>query len=140
MDIDQDLSANPRQSVLLKSSRRSTFLARPTDQSEPIYENPNNTPERNQELQQEYKNLQALNRTLGNISDNLEKTKYQLGHFNDTIDGTNGLLDIWLNILGKTEETKALIENPDWHGPPPSTTKLSLRSQEVSLACVSEIV
>ncbi|GAA5806717.1 hypothetical protein MFLAVUS_000065 [Mucor flavus] len=120
MDTDQDLSANHRQSILLKTSRRSTFLARPLDQSEPVYENPNNTPERNNELQQEYNNLQALNRTLGNISDNLEKTKHQLSHFNDTINGTNGLLDMWLKILGKTEETKALIENPDWHGSAPS--------------------
>ncbi|KAI8081213.1 DASH complex subunit Duo1-domain-containing protein [Thamnidium elegans] len=120
MDTDQDPSTNHRQSILLKTSRRSTFLARPLDQSEPVYENPNNTPERNHELQQEYNNLQALNRTLGNISDNLEKTKFQLSHFNDTINGTNGLLDMWLKILEKTEETKALIENPDWHGSSPS--------------------
>lgn len=115
MDTNQD----NRQSILLKTSRRSTFLARHLNQSEAVYENPNNTPERNQELQQEYSNLQALNRTLGNISDNLEKTKNQLSRFNHTINGTNGLLDMWLNILEKTEETKALIENPDWHGSSP---------------------
>lgn len=123
MDAYQDQqtespASNPHQSPVLKPPRRSTFLARPLDQSEPVYENPNNTPERNLELLNQYENLQALNRTLGAISDNLETTKLELNSFNSTIDRTNGLLDLWLQILENTEKTKSLIENPEWHGAP----------------------
>ncbi|KAI9344778.1 DASH complex subunit Duo1-domain-containing protein [Pilaira anomala] len=123
MDAYQDRqiespASNHHQSSVFKPPRRSTFLARPLDQSEPVYENPNNTPERNLELLSQYENLQALNRTLGAISDNLETTKLELNRFNYTINRTNGLLDLWLQILENTEKTKSLIENPEWHGAP----------------------
>lgn len=113
---ESSLTNSNRPSILLRPPRRSTFLVRPLDQNVPIQEDPNNTPERNKDLFQEYKNLQVINSTLGKLSNNLEATKNQFNIFNDTIDRTNGLLDKWLDILGKTEEIKSLVENPDWHG------------------------
>lgn len=116
MDTQPERAGTHRQSALMKSSRRSTFLARPLDQNEPIVENPSNTPERNQELKEEYEKAKALNRTLGTVVNTLDKTKEQISSFNDTLDRTNGLLDIWMGILENTEKTKSLMENPNWHG------------------------
>ncbi|CAO3613938.1 unnamed protein product [Mucor hiemalis] len=103
--MDNQLSDTP---VSLKSTQRQT---RPQDQSEPPVANPHNSTHRNTELRKEYDNVVSINRALASVVDNLEKTKSQIKHFADTVDQTDGLLDIWLSILQKSEESKAVIEN-----------------------------
>lgn len=110
-DTPVSLKSTQRQSILLKTNRRSTFLARPQDQSEPPVANPHNSTHRNTELRKEYDNVVSINRALASVVDNLEKTKSQIKHFADTVDQTDGLLDIWLSILQKSEESKAVIED-----------------------------
>lgn len=115
MNLDRGLPNN-RQSAFSRSSRRSTFLGRSSSQTGPIVPNPNNSPEFNQELKEEYENLKTMNRTFENVLDNLNKTKDQLGVFNHTIDVTNGLLDIWMDVLKNAEDTKSVLKNPNWQG------------------------
>lgn len=111
LETPVSIKSSQRQSILLKTSRRSTFLARPQDQSEPPVANPHNSTRRNTELRKEYESVLSINRALASVVDNLEKTKAQIKHFADTVDQTDGLLDIWLSILQKSEESKAVIED-----------------------------
>lgn len=115
-----------RQSVLLKSNRRSTFLVRPFDQKEPPVDNPNNSFTRNRELRQEYENVLSINRALETVVDNLEKTNLQVQKFSETVDQTDGLLDIWLSILEKAEESKELIEDSQFQ----ESTQVNLLSNQ----------
>ncbi|KAI7874263.1 uncharacterized protein EV154DRAFT_527329 [Mucor mucedo] len=117
---------NHRQSTFSRSSRRSTFLGRGVNQNGPIVPNPNNSAEYNQELKEEYENLKMMNRTFENVLDNLSKTKDQLAVFNHTVDVTNGLLDIWMDVLKNAEEIKSVLKNPSWHGSTTSVLSINL--------------
>lgn len=110
------MNPNSRQSTFTRPNRRSTFLSRSSTQNGPIVPNPNNTPEYNEELKSEFEKLKFMNQACENALENINKTKDQLAIFNDTIDRTNGLLDLWMDILKNAEDTKSVLKNPNWTG------------------------
>ncbi|KAG1444998.1 hypothetical protein G6F56_010072 [Rhizopus delemar] len=109
---DENEVKSNRQSVLSRTSRRSTFY-KPDNQGD-LIENPENTSEYNAQLKKQYKKLQEFNQeieiTLTNFQQTLNEQKKIIKHVNDT----EGLIDIWSAILEKTEKYKDLLEDPEW--------------------------
>ncbi|KAI8980389.1 hypothetical protein BDB01DRAFT_851684 [Pilobolus umbonatus] len=112
--MDLSSTNSHRKSLLRKSNRRSTFVFKPHDQDEPPSGNPSNTSEVNEELKKEYETLQLLNKALDSTITNFDETRNKILEFSKTVDDTEKLLDVWLNILEKTEKTKQLIEDPEY--------------------------
>jgi transcriptional regulator of nitric oxide reductase len=105
-----------RQNILLKkNSRRSTLLVRPQNQTEPPTENPVNSVQTNDQLKQEYGKLQSLNRVLETVLENFEDASEKIQQFTDTVNKTDKLLDLWLAVLERAEETKSVLEDKHWH-------------------------
>ncbi|KAI9486523.1 MAG: DASH complex subunit Duo1-domain-containing protein [Benjaminiella poitrasii] len=104
-----------RQSLLLtKSSRRSTILTRPQNQTEPPTENPNKSSEINDQLKKEYEAVKSINQVLESVLENFEETHDKFYQFSETVNQTDRLLDLWLSILKRTEDTKSIIEDITW--------------------------
>ncbi|KAI7901723.1 uncharacterized protein BX663DRAFT_513820 [Cokeromyces recurvatus] len=108
-------STTSRQSLLLnKSNRRSTILTRPQNQTEPPTGNPNKSSQVNDQLKQEYETVQSINKVLETVLENFEETQDKLQRFSKTVDQTDNLLNLWLSILKRTEDTKSVIEDTAW--------------------------
>jgi hypothetical protein len=107
---------NNRQSTLLnKSNRRSTLLVRPQNQSETPTGNPTNSTQTNDQLKREYEMLKKMNRGLETVLENFENASEKIQQFTETVNETDKLLDIWLAVLKRAEETKSVLEDKHWH-------------------------
>ncbi|KAI8977616.1 hypothetical protein BDF20DRAFT_820450 [Mycotypha africana] len=103
--------ARRNNSLLKKTKRRSTILSRSANQSEPIVENPNNSPQINEQLKNEYETVRAMNRVLEISLKHFEEASERIHQFSETINRTDHLLDLWLSVLEKTEEIRSYVEN-----------------------------
>lgn len=104
-----------RQSILLKTnSRRSTLLVRSQDQNEPPTGNPINSAQINDQMKHEYETLKTLNQGLETVLDNFKNASEKIQQFTETVNETDKLLDIWLAVLQRAEETKSVLEDRHW--------------------------
>ncbi|EPB86236.1 hypothetical protein HMPREF1544_06964 [Mucor circinelloides 1006PhL] len=96
------------------SSRRSTILAIPMNQEEPPTEDPNLTQEENQQLRAEYKAVKSINRALESVLEDFQEASNKIHQFTETVNSTNTLLDVWMNILEKTQDIMSVLEDESW--------------------------
>ncbi|OZJ04983.1 hypothetical protein BZG36_01770 [Bifiguratus adelaidae] len=60
--------------------------------------------------------LRTLNNAVKAITANMEQARGNLKQFTATVDQTDDLLNLWINILSQSEHTKRLLENAQWQG------------------------
>ncbi|KAK4510263.1 uncharacterized protein ATC70_004693 [Mucor velutinosus] len=106
--------SNRHNRLLGISSRRSTILAIPTNQEEPPTEDPNLTQEENQQLKAEYEAVKSMNRAMESILEDFGEASNKIHQFTDTVNSTNTLLDVWMNILEKTQDIMSVHEDKTW--------------------------
>ncbi|KAI8647434.1 hypothetical protein BD408DRAFT_143113 [Parasitella parasitica] len=98
-----------------KSGRRSTLLAIPQNQQEePPVDNPSNSDAENQQLKLEYESVQSINRVLEGVIEDFAEAGSKIHQFSETVNQANKLLDIWVEILKKTQDVKAVLEDDTW--------------------------
>lgn len=117
VEAPRSINSVPRSTniMLQKNKRRSTFHVRPADQDEQPVDNPNYTTQENDELKKEYEAVKTINRTLETVIERFDATRAQISEFGQSLDKTDALLDIWLEILQKADEAKEVIENSELH-------------------------
>lgn len=103
-----------QESLSKPNNRRSTLLFRPQNQTEPPSENPNNSGDVNKQLKHEYQSIQSLNKALGSVIQDFDQASEELQHFSETLNRTDQLLSLWLNILERAEDTKSVFEDEHW--------------------------
>ncbi|KAG0745900.1 hypothetical protein G6F57_004298 [Rhizopus arrhizus] len=106
-------TAPHRQSILLKTNRRSTFFQRNV-QHEPPVDNPENSDEYNAHLRKEYEKLQLVNRAVELMIGDFQNALQVQSQVAQHVDETDRLLNVWSLILEKTETFKNLLEDPEW--------------------------
>ncbi|CAG8596361.1 11040_t:CDS:2 [Ambispora gerdemannii] len=67
-------------------------------------------------LTEEYSDLVEMNKTFGKVNENLQEARNKLRQFTKTIEQTDKLLDLWINILSQSTHTQQLLANPLWEG------------------------
>ncbi|CEP16553.1 hypothetical protein [Parasitella parasitica] len=98
-----------------KNGRRSTLLAiPPTQLEEPPVDNPNNSDAENQQLRREYESVQSINRVLEGVIEDFAEAGRKIHQFSETVNQANKLLDIWVEILEKTQDVKSVLEDDTW--------------------------
>ncbi|KAF1803064.1 hypothetical protein V8B55DRAFT_1502128 [Mucor lusitanicus] len=96
------------------SSRRSTILAIPTNQEEPPSEDPHLTPEENRKCKAEYEAVKAINRSIESVMENFDQSSDKIHQFTDSVNKTNALLDLWMEILEKTQDVMSVHQDKTW--------------------------
>ncbi|KAG9302525.1 hypothetical protein G9A89_007229 [Geosiphon pyriformis] len=72
--------------------------------------------EQNDALQQEYNDLIEINRIFSKVNENLDQTRNKLRRFTSTVEQTDKLLDLWINILSQSVHTQHVLSDPSWEG------------------------
>ncbi|CAG8633656.1 17129_t:CDS:2 [Dentiscutata erythropus] len=67
-------------------------------------------------LRKEHKTLINLNEMFEKVNNNMNQAALNLQQFSNTVEQTDQLLDIWINILSQSIHTQQLISDPSWQG------------------------
>ncbi|KAG2205328.1 hypothetical protein INT46_008595 [Mucor plumbeus] len=108
------LTPKHRHSILNKSSRRSTFLLQPQKPSEPPIDNPFNSHQVNQQLKSEYESIKSINQALEGVIEDFEEATDKIHLFSENVSQTYKLLNIWAQILEKTQDINSVLEDNNW--------------------------
>ncbi|RIB13074.1 DASH complex subunit Duo1-domain-containing protein [Gigaspora rosea] len=67
-------------------------------------------------LRKEYRTLTKINEMFEKVNDNMDQAALNLQQFSNTVEQTDQLLDIWINILSQSIHTQQLFSDPSWQG------------------------
>ncbi|CAG8748115.1 26137_t:CDS:2 [Racocetra persica] len=67
-------------------------------------------------LRKEYRTLLKLNEMFEKVNNNMDQANLNLQQFSNTVEQTDQLLDIWINILSQNIHTQQLLSDPSWQG------------------------
>ncbi|CAG8486322.1 45027_t:CDS:2 [Gigaspora margarita] len=67
-------------------------------------------------LRKEYRTLTKINEMFEKVNDNMDQAALNLQQFSNTVEQTDQLLDVWINILSQSIHTQQLFSDPLWQG------------------------
>ncbi|CAG8508775.1 10029_t:CDS:2 [Cetraspora pellucida] len=97
---------------LLNDNDSSAWFAK----RESIPDNSNYDNSLDSSLRKEYRTLLQLNEMFEKVNNNMDQANLNLQQFSNTVEQTDQLLDIWINILSQSIHTQQLLSDPSWQG------------------------